>query len=236
MKHTLFALLAASAVTTLAHAEDASPLSFNLSLASDYRYRGISQTRLQPALQGGADYAFASGFYVGAWASTIKWVKDAGGSSDVELDVYGGYRGAINDSLSYDLGWLHYEYPSNGLNPSANTDEVYAALTFGLATLKYSHSLSNLFGFANSKNSAYLEVAATFDLGDGLTLTPHIGHQIVHNNGVYSYTDYALMLNKDYAGLTFGLGVVGADTKAYVGGAGKDLAKTGLLLTVKKTF
>jgi len=239
MKHTLFALLAASAVTampTLVHAEDASPLSFNVSVVSDYRYRGISQTRLQPALQGGADYAFASGFYVGTWASTIKWIKDGGGASDVELDLYGGYKGAINDSISYDLGLLHYDYPSNGLNPSANTDEVYAALTFGLATVKYSHSVSNLFGFGDSKNSAYLEVAATFDLGNGLTLTPHIGHQTVHNNGGYSYTDYALTLNKDYAGLSFGLGVVGADTSAYVGGAGKDLAKTGLLLTVKKTF
>jgi hypothetical protein len=45
-------------------------------VVTDYRYRGISQTKLKPAVQGGVDYA-AGGFYVGAWASTIKWIKDA---------------------------------------------------------------------------------------------------------------------------------------------------------------
>lgn len=240
MKPTLLALLAASAVTaipTLAHAEDTSPLSFNLSLASDYRYRGISQTRLKPALQGGADYAFASGFYLGTWASTIKWIKDLQGNSDIELDLYGGYKGTINESLSYDVGVLHYEYADNKQNPSASTDELYAAFTMGVATVKYSHSLSNLFGFADSKGSGYLEASATFDLGNGLTLTPHIGRQVVHNGGAYSYTDYALTLNKDYAGFSFGLGAVGADTSAYTSPVnGKDLAKAGLVLSVKKAF
>lgn len=238
MKHTLLALLGAMSITampSMVHAEDASPLSFNVSVASDYRYRGISQTRLKPALQGGADYAFSNGFYVGTWASTIKWIKDSGGSSDVELDIYGGYKGSINESLSYDVGFLHYDYPSNKLNPSANTDELYAALSMGPVTVKYSHSVSNLFGFIDSKNSGYLDVSATLDLGDGLTLTPHIGRQMVRNNGGSSYTDYSLTLSKDYAGLSFGLGLVGTDTSAYVG-AGKDLAKASLLLSVKKAF
>ncbi|MBV8033617.1 TorF family putative porin, partial [Roseateles sp.] len=48
------------------------PLSFNVGVVSEYRYRGISQTRLKPALQGGIDYADPSGFYIGSWASTIK--------------------------------------------------------------------------------------------------------------------------------------------------------------------
>jgi uncharacterized protein (TIGR02001 family) len=56
-----------------------------------YRYRGISQTRLKPALQGGVDYT-AGSFYVGAWVSTIQWIKDGGGKADVEIDIYGGYK------------------------------------------------------------------------------------------------------------------------------------------------
>jgi uncharacterized protein (TIGR02001 family) len=238
MKQTLLALLGALSITAmpaLVHAQDASQLSFNISAASDYRYRGISQTRRQPALQGGADYAFSNGFYLGTWASTIKWIKDSGGSSDVELDLYGGYKGSINESLGYDLGFLHYDYPSNKLNPSANTDELYAAISMGPVTVKYSHSLGNLFGFADSKNSGYLDISASFDLGNGLTLTPHIGRQTVHNNSGFSYTDYALSLNKDYAGLSFGLSLVGADTSAYAG-TDKDLAKANLLLSVKKSF
>ena len=65
---------------------------FNVGAVTDYRYRGISQTRLEPALQGGADFAHKSGFYVGTWASSIKWIKDAGGDADAEVDIYGGYK------------------------------------------------------------------------------------------------------------------------------------------------
>src|SRR5712691_8225367 len=98
MKKILLALAAVATITAMpvvVHAEDANPLSFNASLTTDYRYRGISQTRLQPALQGGADYAFPNGFYVGTWASTIKWIKDFGGGANIEWDIYGGYKGEI---------------------------------------------------------------------------------------------------------------------------------------------
>ncbi len=89
------ALAMATMGTGLAQAADAAPeakpdneISYNAALASDYRYRGISQSRLDPALQGGADFS-AGGFYIGTWASTIKWIKDIpGGNSSVEVDVY----------------------------------------------------------------------------------------------------------------------------------------------------
>ena len=61
-----------------------------------------------------------------------------------------------------------------------NTTELYGALTFGPATLKYSHAVTNLFGFSDSKNSYYLDLSAGFDLGGGLMLTPHIGYQKVN--------------------------------------------------------
>ena len=106
MKKTLLALAAATALTALppvSHAQE-NPLSFNVSLTSDYRYRGISQSRLKPALQGGADYALPNGFYVGTWLSTIKWIKDAGGGADVEWDLYGGYKGELSPGLGFDVG------------------------------------------------------------------------------------------------------------------------------------
>ena len=94
---------------------ETSPLSLNIGAVTEYRYRGISQTRFKPALQGGADYAFSSGFYVGTWLSTIKWIKDAGqiaavdvGSANVEWDLYGGYKGEIVKDLAYDVGVLAY--------------------------------------------------------------------------------------------------------------------------------
>jgi len=238
MKHILVALLGAltvSAMPTMVQAQDANPLTFNVSVTTDYRYRGISQTRLKPALQGGADYDLGNGFYIGTWASTIKWIKDGGGDGNLEVDVYGGYKTELSKGLNLDVGVLTYIYPSNKLNPSANTTELYGALSFGVVTAKYSHSVSNLFGFADSKQSGYLDLSATLDLGDGFTLTPHIGHQSVKNLSSASYTDYALTLTKDYAGFTFGLAAVGTNTDSYVG-AGKNLGKDGLVLSVKKAF
>jgi uncharacterized protein (TIGR02001 family) len=216
--------------------EPADPLSFNIGVTTDYRYRGISQTRLKPALQGGADYAHASGFYVGAWASTIKWVKDAKGDAEVEIDVYGGYKTEVAKGLTLDVGVLQYYYPSNKLNPSANTLEVYGALSFGPVTAKYSHSTTNLFGFADSKGSGYLDVSASFDLGDGLMLTPHVGHQTVKRNSAASYTDYSLTLSKDFSGLVVSGALIDTDAKGYASPAGKDLGKAMVVLGLKKTF
>ena len=244
MKKSLLALAATAALTavpSISFADD-NPLSFNISLTSDYRYRGISQTRLKPALQGGADYALPGGFYIGTWASTIKWIKDFGGDANVEIDVYGGYKGEIQKDLGFDLGVLTYQYPSNKLNPSANTTEIYGALTFGPATAKYSHSVTNLFGFVDSKNSGYFDLSATFDVS-GFGVTPHIGYQKVSGNGNFSYTDYSLTVSKDVAGFGLSAALIGADTKS-IGGVkayaspanGKDLGKAGLVVAVKKTF
>jgi hypothetical protein len=51
------------------------------------------------------------GFYVGTWASTIKWIKDAGGDGSVEIDLYGGYKTEIAPGLTVDVGVLQYYYP-----------------------------------------------------------------------------------------------------------------------------
>jgi uncharacterized protein (TIGR02001 family) len=234
--------LALGSVSCLAQAQTAAPessLSFNVGVTSDYRYRGISQSRLQPALQGGVDYADKSGFYVGAWGSSIKWIKDIpGGNANVEIDLYGGYKGAVGD-VAYDVGFLRYEYPSNNLAVSANTNEVYGAATFGPATLKYSHALTNLFGFADSKNSYYVDLSGTFDLGGGFSLVPHVGYQAVKNNATFSYTDYSLTLGKDLGnGLSVTAAVVGtdADKALYVTPAGKFTGKTGLVVGLKYAF
>ena len=247
----LAATLAFSALPTLVHAED-SPLSFNVGVFSDYRYRGISQTRLKPAVQAGIDYAIPGGFYVGAWASNIKWIKDSGGNASVEVDLYGGYKGEIAKDVSFDVGVLQYVYPSAttdtwtaaGLkNP--NTTELYGALTFGPATVKYSHAVTTLFGTANSKNSGYIEAVASFDVGSGVMLAPHVGYQRVAKNSSFSYTDYSLTVSYDYEGFVFSGAIVGAKTKtisanpngyAYYSPAGKDLGKTALVVGVKKTF
>ena len=233
----LTALVALASLPTLAMAD----LAFNVGATTDYRYRGISQTRLKPALQGGVDYSNGP-FYLGAWASTIKWIKDAKGDASVEIDLYGGYKGEIQKDFGYDVGVLTYQYPSNKLNPSANTTEIYGALNIGPATVKYSHSVSNLFGFPKSKNSGYLDLSAAFEVYEGWSLTPHIGYQKVAKGSDYSYTDIALTVSKDFSGVVVSAALIHASVNnlagrpAYASPSGKDLGKTGLLLGVKYNF
>lgn len=227
------AAVAASTLATPVLAADSS-LAFNAGAVTEYRYRGISQTRLKPALQGGLDYT-AGSFYVGAWGSTIQWIKDGGGGADVEVDIYGGYKLELAKDTVLDLGVLTYQYPSNGLKPSANTTEVYGALTFGPVTAKYSHSTTNLFGFANSKGSGYLDISGSFEVA-GITVTPHIGRQTVKNNGGFTYTDYSVTLSKEIAGVVWSAALVDTDTKAYTGPGGKDLGKATVVLGAKVNF
>ncbi|MEY2686454.1 MAG: hypothetical protein RL375_652 [Pseudomonadota bacterium] len=230
-------LAAATLAPSFALADDG--ISYNVGVVTDYRYRGISQTRLKPALQGGVDYTKGA-FYVGTWASTIKWIKDAGGEAGVEWDIYGGYKGEISKDLTYDVGVLRYQYLKTA---AANTFEIYGALTFGPGTVKYSHSTTNLFGFAESKNSGYLEASATYEVA-GLAVTPHLGYQSVAKGGDFSYLDYSLTVGKEVAkGLTLTAAVVGADTKS-IGGVkayaspvnGKDTGRAGLVLGAKFAF
>jgi uncharacterized protein (TIGR02001 family) len=252
MKKILVPTLIAAAIGSLASvahaAEPESTLAFNAGVVSDYRYRGISQSRLEPALQGGVDYTDKSGFYVGAWGSTIKWIKDAGASQgSVELDLYGGYKGAVGD-VAYDVGFLRYEYVGNklagvGSGPyvNANTNEVYGAVTYGLFTAKYSHAISDLFGNPDSKNSYYVDLSATFDLGDGYTVVPHVGYQKIKGalNVDGSYTDYSLTLAKDLGnGLSATAAAVGTDaSKAfYFTPAGKFTGKSSVVVGLKYSF
>ncbi|MDC8760587.1 TorF family putative porin [Janthinobacterium fluminis] len=211
-------------------------VSYNLALTSDYRYRGLSQSRLDPALQGGADYVNnPTGLYAGVWASTIKWTKDLGGKGSVEIDVYAGKRGEITKAISYDVGGLYYIYPSNGLSPNANTFELYGQLGYGPLYVKYSHATSNLFGAADSKRSGYFDVGFNYDVYEGYMLNLHAGRQNVKNNGALSYSDYKIGVSKDFGIVTVALAAVKADIVALAPN-GKNTAKTGLVLTVSKTF
>ena len=231
---------AGNAMAQAAPAAPESTMSFNVGGVNEYRYRGISQSRFDTALSGGADYADKSGVYVGVWGSSIKWIKDAGGKSNTEVDYYAGYKFTVGD-VGYDIGFLHYDYSGNALKPSANTNEFYGAATMGPVTLKYSQSTGNLFGFANSKGSSYVDLTATFDLGDGYSLVPHIGYQAVKGagNGIYSYTDTALTLGKDLGnGFAASAAIIGTNAKtgSYVSPAGKQLGKSGLVVGLKYSF
>jgi uncharacterized protein (TIGR02001 family) len=256
-KLSIALLLSAVSAGAFAQAKPAEPdytLSFNAGVVTDYRYRGISQTRYQPAVQGGVDFAHKSGVYLGAWGSTIKWIKDYSVNGSVELDLYGGYKGSLTKDVSFDVGVLHYAYVGNklstvaggGVFANADTTELYGALTYGPVTAKYSRSVGRLFGSLGTKGSGYFDVTGNFDLGNGFSVAPHIGYTSVSKNAVgfygddLSYTDYSVTLAKDFgSGLVGTVAVVGTDASKIFYTSGKNLkylGKAGVVVGIKYNF
>lgn len=248
MKKMIIGAALALFASSPAFAADTSPDNegtLNVGLTSDYRFRGISQSRLQPALQGGADYVnHPSGMYAGTWLSTIKWTRDAGGGGDIEWDLYAGKRGDFGNGVSYDFGVLSYVYPSNGLAhvtgfSNADTTEFYGQIGYGSGYVKYSQALTNLFGFVNSKHSGYLDVGTNIDVATGLVINLHAGHQRVNNVGAASYADWKIGITRDFGILSGSLALLGtnASKAAYASPAdGKFLGKAALVASIGKTF
>lgn len=162
----------------------------NVSLVSDYRFRGISQTMRRPAIQGGFDYSHANGFYSGAWASNVDGTNHFYNNTSMELDVYGGFKGNVfpcsQSGFSYNIGLIYYYFPGGETNlPNSvryNTGEINVEWTYKWLCVKYSQAFTNYFGtcsddppFDWEKNRAdrsngssigsnYIEASAKFDL------------------------------------------------------------------------
>lgn len=218
------------------------PVVWNAGVVNDFRFRGISQTRLGPALQGGVDYAPAQGWYAGVWVSSIHWLKDAGATSgSVEVDLYLGHKWRL-DKATYDVGVVRYDYVGNNLSRTGqredpSTTEAYAALSVADAAFKYSHALTRWMGNPNSQNSHYLEVSQDWALPGGWTLRPHLGHLHVRNTAPSaSYTDYAVTVSRNWMpGLIFSAAVQGtnADRAVYSTADGRFTGGAGLVLGLK---
>ena len=192
--------ISAFAEEAAAEAPEVSPITANVTVVNDYRYRGISQSNSKPAIQGGFDYAHESGLYIGNWNSSISWVGDnyktssgVATSAPIEMDFYGGFKKEfLGEGFASDIGVLQYFYPTTGLaltsqQANPNTTEVYVAqnFTFGPVTGfgKVSYAVSTLFGTINSTGSYYPDLTVNYDTGMfGVALNGHIGYQYVAGN------------------------------------------------------
>ncbi|MCQ4167076.1 TorF family putative porin [Tahibacter harae] len=234
------------ASTVFAASRAAAATSGTLALTSDYLFRGISQTNQKPALQGGIEYAHDSGFYLGAWGSNISWLSDYSSaaapiSSSLELDVYAGWRGNLGESLKLDAGIYSYYYPGDYPHGFVRpyTTEVYVGLALGPAALKYYHSAGNLFGFADSDGSGYLDASVNYEFSPGWLLNAHAGRQRVKGNSAASYTDWKLGLTRNFD-RGWSLALAYADTDAeravYTNAYGNFLGRSTGTLTLTKAF
>lgn len=238
----------------------------NVALVSDYRFRGISQSWQQPAIQGGIDYSHASGFYLGNWNSSVSGNSYNNGAS-LEMDFYGGYKFELAPELQADLGLLRYYYPAAKLNSAPavassqkyDNTEIYAGLSYGNFSGKFSYALTDYFGLngttsgyaywtalpnqGDSKGSNYLDLNYNIDLGDKLTLGLHLGRATVRNYSALSYSDYKIGLSKEIAGVSLGAAWIGTNAnKTYyqIGDSAwshpKKIGADTVVFSVSKTF
>ena len=236
----------------------------NIGLFSEYIFRGIAQTGGKPAVQGGFDYGHVSGFYAGTWASNISWLEDFGSysRSSLEWDFYGGFKNNFPGSdFFYDLGVYGYVYPGSR-NPGvvdADTWELYAALGWKWASVKFSYSLTDYFGARPNANrnktdgTWYIDASATYPIGEtGFAILAHVGHLDVRHDGSdsdlatlgkVSYTDWKLGASYTvpdgfFKNVEIGAYYTGNDAKSrfYTDLGGYDTARDRGVVYVKKTF
>lgn len=235
MKKTLIAGAVLAATSTAAMAE----ISGNVSMLSDYAFRGVSQTDEQIAIQGGLDYAHESGFYIGTWASNVDSNFFSGTSTDpqIELDVYAGFSGELANGIGYDLGILHYDYP--GFD-AGDTDELY--ISGSMAGFTVSLNYSDELAFLGSTESAwYLAAGYEMTLAQDIGIAVHVGLSDgdAFDGGAGaafndSYVDWSIGVSKTVAGVDLGLTYVDtdADDSNYWG----DLGEARIVFSVGKSL
>ncbi|WP_202842709.1 TorF family putative porin [Luteimonas saliphila] len=190
----------------------AAEVSGSVTVVSDYLFRGITQTNEEPALQAGLTWEHESGFYAGAWGSSISWLSDADPeiSSQVELDGFIGYAGSFGESdFGYDVGANYYWYP--GDYPAGFTDadtlELYLGVSYKFLSAKYWYAVTDLFGIPDSDGSTNLDLSASFEFEDGWSTTAAVGKQWVKGvGGTGTYAFWKVGVDKAFDS-GFGIGL-----------------------------
>jgi len=248
MRKSILALSIATALTapalvsaqTTPAAAPPPPVTGNMTIASDYRFRGISQTYLGPTIQGGIDYAHASGIYLGNWNSNVASQVFTGGSG-IEMDFYGGWKKSFGD-FGLDVGTIYYYYPNaewnantGSTNGAAKFDnwEVYIGGSWKWLSAKLNYALSDYFGLSSEQSAGgywvnrdtgaslgstsgsdgtwYFDLSATIPVTKELSVIAHYGKLEVNKYSELDYQDWKLGVTYDLAGWILGAAYIGTD-------------------------
>jgi uncharacterized protein (TIGR02001 family) len=255
-RHLFFALAAAAGfVGTAASAEDAPPppppaftINGGATVVTDYRFRGISQTDRNVAVQGTATLGHSSGFYLTFWGSSVDDYVTASGQSHQELDLIGGFKKTFGHT-TIDTGILYYVYPKTKLvgdRSSSNFFEPYFSVAEAIgpvtakATVNYAPKQKAL-----ALNQIGPKLDNLYIAGDlsaaiphaPIGLTAHLGHTFGPSwlSIGRGYTDWGLGATVSYHQLTFGVQYV--DTNgAFITPTGKNASKAGIVGSVGVSF
>lgn len=227
MKKVLIGLTLANAIaaTMTTASVQATELSSTISFTNDYRFRGLSQTAGDAAVQGSMDLAFENGVYVGIWGSNV----DFGDDANLEVDYYIGYGADINDDISYDVSLTYYTYPGYDAD-DIDYLEFIGALNYRDFTFTYAYSND----YVNSgDDGSYIAVDYSYSLTEILSLDLHAGHSFGDVWDDYGYEDYSIGLSASIAGLD--LSVAYLDNNLDVSET-DDFDDSTVVFTVSRTF
>lgn len=214
MRKIIGAAVAAAALASLpgvAHAEPS--FSGNVTLTTDYLFRGISQSDGNAAVQGGLD--FSNGiFYAGAWGSSINF----GATSPVdlaslELDLYAGVKPTLGP-VAFDIGVIAYTYPNS--TDSLGEFDYYEGKVAATLSPAEGFSLTGAVYYSpdftlETGTGVYAELSGSYALTDALSLVAAYGHQDVDDIGDYNTWN----VGAKYAIHGFTLGLTYSDSDAF---------------------
>lgn len=230
-------------------------ISGSASVVSDYKFRGISQTDGNFAVQGGFTVSHESGFYVGAWGSSIDDYVTVHGTAHQELDLIAGFKKSF-DGVTFDVGAVYYIYPGTrpgfaGDDSASDFIEPYASLSYGIGPVTAKASVAyapkqkalaidqGLTGLFPKEDNLYLAGDLSGAIPNTpISLTAHLGHTFGPSwlsGPTDEYTDWGIGASVAYKNLSFGVQYVDTDTFFY-SSSGKNVAKGGVIGTIGVSF
>tara|TARA_R110002110_G_scaffold199015_2_gene409725 strand:+ start:20657 stop:21334 length:678 start_codon:yes stop_codon:yes gene_type:complete len=222
-KKLLPASIAAALLLGAASAQ--AEISANVTLATDYTFRGISQTGERGAIQGGFDWAGETGLYAGIWASNINF----GGDASTEMDYYGGFAGETAGGLGYDIGFIYYDYENE-----SEFDYLEFALGFSYADFSVGVNYSDEFG-DGGPTYIYYSAGYSMSLTEQFSIDFNIGYTDTDEDdfwedGADTYMDYGVTLGYSAYDLDFALALIGTDLDDV------DAADDRVVFSISKSF
>lgn len=167
----------------------------NLELTNNYSFRGISQTKNEPAVQGGLIFTFDNKIYISAWGSNVNFLSLTGEQATLETDETVGYANSFKD-INYDLHVVRYAYPRAS---TASYNEVIGSVGYKFLTflMGYSSNVYNSHGPGTYSNlSAHFDIPAKYAFFNNVTVSGGIGHYSLTPAAGASYNDYNLQVAK----------------------------------------
>jgi uncharacterized protein (TIGR02001 family) len=225
---------------------DPSYFSATTTIATDYVFRGISQTNEDPAIQGSLDYAHPIGLYVGVWGSNV---DDSISKGNIELDFYGGYKRELFKDFSCDLSLIYYLYPGSGDDPEANYVEGHVGLSYVLSALPLAPTIGVGYNyspdfFGEDGKAHYVNGKLGLSLPYGFGLSGEVGYQWVegdkltgHGQGEdggdgFDYTHWRVGLSKELLGFNLDLSYHNTNEEKFLG----KVADERVVFMISRTF